>query len=343
MTNIFPDDFVEKVTPAANDKILLADSADSDKIKYGKYSTFKWEQGDPWLPGISWLWVYLGTTAYAPNDAVSYNGSSYVSILAGTWNLPTNLTYWDILAAKGTDGAGSGDVIWPASAVDNNIAVFGWITGKLIKDSGFSTNQSVSTTDAVAFAQLDVDSMRLNSNNLTTTVTDTDLNIIPNWTWRVQLKKETIVTGNISATNLSWTNTGDNATNTSSLALVWGTMTGKIIKAGTTEVWKTYTPATGAQTVALDCSVNNIHVVSWHASGTAITFTVANATSSQPFIVSILQGGTTVSTITAWFATIRWAWGTAPTLTATLNKRDTFWFIRTWVNTYDGFIIWQNC
>jgi len=122
-----------------------------------------------------------------------------------------------------------------------------------------------------------------------------------------------------------------------------GTLTGKVTTAGNDEVGKTYTPASGAQTVALDCVLNNVHVVSGNASGTAITFTVANATNSQPFIVSILQGGTTVSTITAWFATIRWAGGTAPTLTATLNKRDTFGFIRTGVNTYDGFIIGQNC
>jgi len=121
-----------------------------------------------------------------------------------------------------------------------------------------------------------------------------------------------------------------------------GTMTGKIVKAGTTEVAKAYTPATGAQTVAIDCAVNNIHQVTGHADGTGITFTVANATSSQPFIVSILQGATTVSTITAWFATVRWAGGTAPTLTATLSKRDTFGFIRTGADTYDGFVIGQN-
>lgn len=127
------------------------------------------------------------------------------------------------------------------------------------------------------------------------------------------------------------------------LPLAWGTMTGKVIQAGKTEVGKTYTPATGAQTVALDCSVNNVHIVSGHASGTAITFTITWCTDAQPFIVSILQGWTTVSTITAWFATVRRAWGTAPTLTATLNKRDTFWFIRTWADTYDGFIVWQNC
>lgn len=39
-------------------------------------------------------------------------------------------------------------------------------------------------------------------------------------------------------------------------------MTGKIIAAGVDEVGKTYTPATGAQTVAIDCSTNNMHVVS---------------------------------------------------------------------------------
>lgn len=104
----------------------------------------------------------------------------------------------------------------------------------------------------------------------------------------------------------------------------------------------TYAPASWAQTVALDLSSTNMHIVSGNASGTAITFTIANVTNNQPFIVSILQGWTTVSTITGWFATIRWAWGTAPTLTATLNVRDVFGFIRTWVNTYDWFIIWQN-
>lgn len=106
---------------------------------------------------------------------------------------------------------------------------------------------------------------------------------------------------------------------------------------------KTYTPATGAQTVALDCTTVDIHIVQGHASGTAITFTVANTELDQPFIVSVLQGGTTVSTISAWFATVRWAGGTVPTLTATLNKRDTFGFLRTGTNAYDGFVIGQNC
>ena len=115
-------------------------------------------------------------------------------------------------------------------------------------------------------------------------------------------------------------------------------MTGKITVQGKDTVGATYTPATGAQTVTIDCATNNMHIVTGHSSGTAITFAVSNATNSQPFIVSILQG-TTPSTITAWFATVRWAGGTVPTLTATTGKRDTFGFIRTGANTYDGFII----
>ena len=135
----------------------------------------------------------------------------------------------------------------------------------------------------------------------------------------------------------------DSSYTKSALPLAWWTMTGKVTTTWHDEVGKTYTPATGSQTVTIDCSVNNIHIVSWHASGTTITFAISNCTNSQPFIISILQGWTTVSTITAWFSTVRWAWWIAPTLTATLNKRDTFGFIRTWANTYDWFIIWQNC
>ena len=124
-------------------------------------------------------------------------------------------------------------------------------------------------------------------------------------------------------------------------ALTNKTLTKPVIN-GTNPTGATYTPATGAQTVALDCVANNLHIVTGHADGTAITFTVANATNNQPFIVSILQGAV-VSTITAWFATCRWSGGTTPTLTATVGKRDTFGFIRTGANTYDAFVIGQNC
>lgn len=103
----------------------------------------------------------------------------------------------------------------------------------------------------------------------------------------------------------------------------------------------TYTPGTGPQTVALDCSANTIHAVTGHATGTAITFTITGMTNNKPVIVSITQGAV-ASTIAAWFDTIRWAGGVAPTLTPTPGKRDTYGFIKTGTNTYDGFIVGQN-
>jgi hypothetical protein len=135
--------------------------------------------------------------------------------------------------------------------------------------------------------------------------------------------------------------TGDIVGTTDTQVLSNKTLTKPVIN-GTNPTAATYTPATGSQTVALDCAANNMHFVTGHANGTAITFTIANATNNQPFIVSVTQGSGTVSTIAGWFATVRWPDGTTPTLTATLNKRDTFGFIRTGTNTYDGFIIGQN-
>ena len=97
--------------------------------------------------GLNWLGAYAGGTTYAVDDAVSYNGSSYVCKLASTGNLPTNTTYWDTLAEKGASGSGAGDVTGPSSAVNNRFVAFDGVSGKLIKDSGF-TSSSFETADA---------------------------------------------------------------------------------------------------------------------------------------------------------------------------------------------------
>jgi len=41
---------------------------------------------------------------------VSYNGSSYYAIAVNTNETPTNASFWNLLAQKGTDGTGSGTV-----------------------------------------------------------------------------------------------------------------------------------------------------------------------------------------------------------------------------------------
>lgn len=100
----------------------------------------------------------------------------------------------------------------------------------------------------------------------------------------------------------------------------------------------TYTPAAGA-TQALDLLASDEHRVTMPAGN--ITLSLSNESSAKRFLVSITQDSVGGRTVT-WFSTIRWANGTAPTLTTTANKRDVFGFIRTGANTYDGFIVGKN-
>lgn len=55
--------------------------------------------------GVNPTGPYSGATAYVLGDSVSYNGSSYVALQSTTGNLPTNTTYWQLLAEKGDTGA----------------------------------------------------------------------------------------------------------------------------------------------------------------------------------------------------------------------------------------------
>ena len=60
---------------------------------------------------FNWKGNYNGSTAYAVDDVTEYNGSSYICILASTGNLPTNTTYFQPMATKGTDGTDVGTTI----------------------------------------------------------------------------------------------------------------------------------------------------------------------------------------------------------------------------------------
>lgn len=99
-----------------------------------------------------------------------------------------------------------------------------------------------------------------------------------------------------------------------------------------------YTPSPGG-TVEIDLSKGNIHSITMPSGN--ITLTAKNETIGQCFMVEITQDAMGSRTVT-WFDTIRWADGTAPTLTTTASKRDVFGFRVTGVSTFDGFVVGQN-
>ena len=95
-----------------------------------------------------WQGAYSGATAYVADDVVSYNGSSYICILASTNNLPTNATYWNLMAQSGTDitslaGLAQGDVLYYNGT--SWVRLGAGTSGQFLKTNGSGANPAWST------------------------------------------------------------------------------------------------------------------------------------------------------------------------------------------------------
>ena len=104
--------------------------------------------GNVGADGDSFIWqgTYAGATTYAVNDNVSYNGSSYICILASTGNIPTNVTYWNLLAEKGLDGVGSGDMVLANAQTNTGAKTFN-ATTLLLRNVAGTFNGSFTNTN----------------------------------------------------------------------------------------------------------------------------------------------------------------------------------------------------
>lgn len=105
--------------------------------------------------------TYDSGAAYTKDQVVRHNGSSFIALQAvpaGTSPSsafpPVDTAFWQVLAAKGADGLGTGDVMGPSSAVDERIAVFDGATGKLIKDGGVTVAELVPADNSITNAKL---------------------------------------------------------------------------------------------------------------------------------------------------------------------------------------------
>jgi hypothetical protein len=75
--------------------------------------------------------------------------------------------------------------------------------------------------------------------------------------------------------------------------------------------------------------------------GGSPTLAIQNSRAGDRFIIRLIQDGTGSREVT-WFSTIKWAGGSAPTLTTTASKADVVGFLCTGTNAFDGFVIGQN-
>lgn len=101
------------------------------------------------------------------------------------------------------------------------------------------------------------------------------------------------------------------------------------------------TPATysGTGTVTIDLALSNEHRVQIGAGNITLAFN--NAQIGQKFIINLTQDGTGSRTVT-WPGTVKWAGGTAPTITTTAAKTDIFGFLVQSASQFNGCIVSQN-
>lgn len=124
----------------------------------------------------------------------------------------------------------------------------------------------------------------------------------------------------------------------SGAAIGWSKVSKSGSKTSDIANYNTLTTDVDGATVTFDLSASNKHQVTIAGNR---TFALSNPSVGQAFMIKVIQDGTGSRTVT-WFSGISWAGGTAPTLTTTASKGDSFGFLCTGSGTYDGFIIGQN-
>jgi hypothetical protein len=98
------------------------------------------------------------------------------------------------------------------------------------------------------------------------------------------------------------------------------------------------TTASDGATVTFDLAASNIHTVTLAGNR---TLALSNVSPGQSFMLNLTQDATGSRTVT-WFSTIKWAGGSAPTLTTTANKIDSLGFVCTGTGAYLGYVVGLN-
>lgn len=253
--------------------------------------------------------IAVGTvTTGAPGTSVAVVNSGTAGAAVINFTIP-----------RGDAGAGTGDVVGPAGATADHVAVFNGATGKLIKSGGL------------------LNSALVGLGNVTNT---SDAN-------------KPVSTAQLAALNAKAPLTGAGASGTWGISITgaapWGSLSGMpaFIGAGTSAALAL--AAIGAAptaspeftgTMTFDGSITETPVVANTGTSYTITdksfhsliltgnctYTFPTATAGKQFTLLQKQDGTGSRTVT-WPASVRWAGGTAPTITATAAQTDIISFI----------------
>lgn len=104
------------------------------------------------------LWeTYDPQKAYVPGNKVSFGGSSYVNIKPSTGTAPTDGGHWLLIAAKGLDGQGSGDMtraVYDPTGKAQDIFAYADKAGHKVIDFGAQQSGTAFSITAEQMAQM---------------------------------------------------------------------------------------------------------------------------------------------------------------------------------------------
>lgn len=335
-----------------------------------------------WAAGGSGSSTFLALT----DTPASFSGQGLKGVRVNTGE--TALEFYTI-------GAGSGDVVGPASATDNAIARFDDVTGKLIQNSvvtiadttgnmagvGTLGCGAITTTGVLTIPVGSAAAPSLTFAGDTNTgiynIGADQLGISTGGTLRLTTSTTAITStlpfyapdGSVSAPSLTFssdTNTGIYRIGTDNLGIsLNGT---KYVDLSTsTAAFSQTTEATSATTGAITCSggisaVKNIVsggqvgairndagntstalTIDWNSANVQTatmtgncTFTFSNPIDGFSYVL-ILKQDATGSRLATWPATVKWAGGTAPTLSTAANAIDILTFVWDGTSYYGNF------
>jgi hypothetical protein len=148
------------------------------------------------------------------------------------------------------------------------------------------------------------------------------------------------LTGSVSALATSGaTNATNIATNVTNIAIA----SGAAIALTTSGIVGGSLLASGASTTPHTFDLSNGNFFTYTLATNPQVFHLANVTKGQKFVIRAEQDSGGGNAIT-WFSnnTVKWAGGSAPTVTTTAGKADVFGFIAVETGLFDGFVIGQN-
>lgn len=272
-------------------------------------------------------WSKLSKTGSSLADLTTRSASDLTSGTVATARLGTGTadttTYLRGDSTWATLSGGTGDVVGPASSVDDRVATFDGVTGKLLQDGGKSIATIVS--DAVA-ASGDVDGPVSSVANEIVLFDGTTGKLVKAATG-TGIVKSTSGVYSVSTVNLATEVAGTLAA--SSLGTTGAPQFARVGIGAAADAddalkmigqYGSRTHDAGNSSTAITLNWNNGNTQLVTLTGNA-TFTLDNPKDGYRYLVALEQDGTGSRTVT-WPSSVKWPAGTAPTLSTAAGKVD---------------------